>query len=192
VSVNITDLGLLKAVQGAKQTFGIKCSKMSGAVTVEIFRSALAAYGLRTSHRDVFILGVPVEFDLLIPRQGAVPRHSLIFDPSEVLAVLEVKNSGSFGDTTLAATRRAFELAHAANIRIYCAYVTLAERKGFRWAATRENIGADAYTLFWHTGTDARREYESSGDWSRLVDTLSTLSERAPSTRRSRRPENKI
>lgn len=173
----MTDRGILLAVQATKRSFGVKCSKMSGAVTVEIIRAALAACALRVSPRDVYVSGVPVEFDLLIPKHRASPMHGVIYHPREVLAVLEIKNSGSFGEGTLAAVRHSFELVRRANRRIYCAYVTLAERKGFKWAATKENIGADAYTLFWLTGSEARRTYEATGDWDRLANTLTTALE---------------
>jgi|HubBroStandDraft_6_1064221.scaffolds.fasta_scaffold668781_2 hypothetical protein len=44
-----------------------KCGKFAGAATVEILKQALADEGLPTSVRDVFIKGLPVEWDIVVP-----------------------------------------------------------------------------------------------------------------------------
>jgi hypothetical protein len=46
----------------ACDAFG-KCGKFAGAATVEVVKQALADEGLPTSVRDVFIKGLPVEWD---------------------------------------------------------------------------------------------------------------------------------
>lgn len=125
MSIETSDHALLEAIQRSKQEFGVKCSKFAGAVTVEMLKSALIAQGIHMSPRDVFIKGVPSEIDILFPKRAAKPQHDLIYEPSDVLAVLEVKNAGSFGDATLAAIRRTFGRVQRANSAIYCAYVTL-------------------------------------------------------------------
>lgn len=153
----------------AKTDFAVKCSKLAGSLTVESLRRALEDEGIHLSARDVFIHGVPVEIDLLMPRPGAVPRSGLVYEPCDVLAALEVKNSGAYGAQTLESIRRAFGLIRAANPRILCVYVTLSERMGYRWAATDKNLGARAFTLFWHDGSRKGPSYRPSGDWSRLV-----------------------
>lgn len=163
---------ILTRVQAARQAFGVKCHKLAGSVTVEVLRSAFLDSGISVSPRDVFVRGVPVEFDLLIPAPTAAPADSLVYEPSQVIAVLEVKNAGSFGDATLTSIRRAFGLVRQANSRVYCAYVALAERKGYRWAATDANLGADTFTLFWHNGSEKARRYDPTGDWARLVNAL--------------------
>jgi hypothetical protein len=56
----------------ASEAFG-KCGKFAGAATVEIVKQALADEGLPTSVRDVFIKGLPVEWDLVVPRPLAEP-----------------------------------------------------------------------------------------------------------------------
>jgi hypothetical protein len=166
---------LLQGVEESKQAFGVKCGKFSGSVTVQLLRSALQEAGIDVSSRDVFIRGVSVEIDLLVPKRNATPDAELVYDPSDVLAAIEVKNSGSFGDGTLESTRKCFARIRAANPNIECMYVTLMERKGFKWAATRENLGADVYTLFWHSGSAKTRRYEATGDWARLVNSLNSL-----------------
>ncbi|HWP02656.1 MAG TPA: hypothetical protein VNL96_04305 [Gemmatimonadaceae bacterium] len=129
------------------------------------------------STRDVFISSVPIEVDLLIPNRVATPDYGLVYHPGDVLAALEVKNSGAFGEGTLKTVRRSFELIRAANPQIYCAYVTLAERKGYKWAATADNLSADVFTLFWHNGSSRDRRFEPTGDWSNLVNRLKSLTQ---------------
>lgn len=171
---------LLDSVGQARQAFGTKCSKFVGSVTVELLRAALLDMGIKLSLRDVFIHGIPVEVDLLLPTPAATSDYGLVYQPEDVLAAFEVKNAGAFGESTLSAVRRSFDLIRAVNPRIYCAYVTLAEREGYKWAATKKNIGADVFTLFWHNGSMTARHYKSSGDWSRLMDELKRLTVGGP------------
>jgi hypothetical protein len=134
----------------------------------------------------VFIHGVPVEIDLLIAKSDAVPVDDLLYQPHEVLVAFEIKNSGSFGDSTIQRTRYCFDLIQNQNPKIRCAYVTLAERKGYLWAIDDATIGGQAtagtggqttaatrprkaYTLFWHNGSLRNRTYEPTGDWERLI-----------------------
>ncbi len=49
------------------------CNKFEGHLAVETLKQALADEGIASSARDVFVKGVPVELDLLIPRIGASP-----------------------------------------------------------------------------------------------------------------------
>jgi hypothetical protein len=57
----------------------LDCRKFQGHVAVEIMKEALAAEGIATSARDVFIAGLPVEWDLLVPREGAEPCSMACF-----------------------------------------------------------------------------------------------------------------
>jgi hypothetical protein len=166
---------LRELVESGKQAFGCKCSKFAGALTVELLRSTLQERGFRASARDVFIRGVSVEVDLLLPTRLARPEQELVYQPTEVMAALEIKNSGAFGEGSLKSVRRSFQLILAANPRIYCAYITLAERKGYRWAATASSVGADVFTLFWHNGSNISPRYELTGDWARFVRKLKSL-----------------
>jgi hypothetical protein len=56
-----------------KAAFGAKCSEFAGAVAVQILRDALAEQGIPTSPRDVFVRGIPLEIDLVVPRPGRQP-----------------------------------------------------------------------------------------------------------------------
>ena len=88
---------ILELVNAAKKNFGAKCSKYSGAVSVELIRHALKSHGIETSSRDVFIKNVPVEIDFLVSKPGVLPGHGLLYQPEDVLAAFEIKNVGSFG-----------------------------------------------------------------------------------------------
>ncbi len=162
------DQELLDCIEEAKRTFRIKCPKYAGACTVEALRAALVAAGLPVSARDVFIRGVPVEIDLLIPRAQAIEVDKLVYDADDALVALEVKNSGSFGEHTLESVRRCFRLIRVASSNIECLYVTVAELQNYRWAATPANLEAGVYTLFWHNSARPRK-YEATGDWERLL-----------------------
>ena len=164
----MTDTEILEAVAHAKKSCG-KCAKFAGALTVEVLRRALEEEGICVSARDVFIQGVPTEIDLLVPRADVVAEHGLLYAPEDVLVVLEIKNYGSFGEPTIGKTKDDFRAIHQRNAQICCAYVTLEERKGYKWAVSDENLGFPTYTLFWHSGSGAKYTRHPTGDWERLL-----------------------
>jgi hypothetical protein len=175
----IDEWALFNQVATAKKFFGTKCSKYAGAVCVELIKNSLQQCGIATSSRDVFIDGVPIELDLLLPRYEAKAQYGLLYKPKDVLAVLEVKNSGSFGQSTIDRIKSNFEIICRSNPQIVCIYVTLTEGKTFRYRVTVDNIGADAYTLFWHVGAETNRRYEPTGDWAKLIDRLEMIAQAA-------------
>jgi hypothetical protein len=175
----MTEHEILAIVNNAKRKFGTKCGKYAGAVCAESIRAALRQHGVAASSRDVFIDGVPIEIDLVVPRPRAVAEHGLLYQPEDVLVAIEIKNSGSFGNATIETTSRTFATIRRKDSRISCVYVTLAERKGFRFAVTNENVGASAFTLFEHNGASKNREYKATGDWGRLIAHLSVLARRS-------------
>ena len=142
----------------------LDCRKFSGHVAVEIMKHALTEEGIETSARDVFIWGLPVEWDLLIPRDGATPMfNGLLYEPAQVKIAIEVKLSGICGGSkTLEGVRKNFELAKGVGVQ--CAYVALCDRQ--RQAATTEKLGWNAFNLTWSLGHERREE---TGDWSRLL-----------------------
>lgn len=168
----IQDRALLDRVLEDKTAFGEKCGKFSGALTVHVLRQALCQARLPVSDRDVFIRGVPIEIDLLLVRPSPDTAGRLLYEPKDVLVALEIKSSGSFGRPTIDKTRADFARIKAANPQIMCAYVALAERDGYPWAVTRKNLGHPAYTLFWHNSSVRCCQYESSGDWAKLLKAL--------------------
>lgn len=163
---------LLAAVNAAKAQFRVPCKKFSGAVTAQLLKQALEEHGIPSSARDVFIKEVPVEIDLLISKRGTTPEHGLLYRAEDVLVVFEVKNAGSFGESTIEKTGIDFQLVGASNPRIKCVYVTLTERRGYKWTVTEKNLGHPVYTLFWYRGSSVNRVDEASGDFRRLLDFL--------------------
>jgi len=87
------------------------------------------------------------------------------------LAALEIKIYGAFGEATRQRVRRMFRAITAANPRIFCACVTLLERKGYKWAVSEASLGFPAFTLFFHRGS-GWRGIEATGDWGRLLEEL--------------------
>jgi len=173
------DTDILEAVEISKKRFGPKCGKYSGALTVEIIRHALQKEGIRVSPRDVFLRGVPTEIDLVIPKRNISPRNRLVYEPSDILVAIEVKNSGSFGVATIQTVRKNSKLLKKANSGITYCYLTLAERKGFKWAVNDENAGCKTYTMFWHSGSGSKRLHESTGDWECFLKAIREIQKKA-------------
>jgi len=157
---------LVREARMASKGFQSKCRKFSGAVAAELLKRALEDEGVLTSARDVFIRGVPLELDLVIPYSGQEPTLDLLYEPEQVALALEVKKSGSFGERTLQAIHSNFEELGKFNVK--CAYVTLEERKSYRHKATKENLGGhECFTLAWHKASDG--PVEDTNDWNRLL-----------------------
>lgn len=156
---------IVRQARNASKDFRLKCRKFLGAVTTELMRKVLADEGIPTSARDVFIRGIPLEIDLIVPHRGEEPFLGLLYEPRQVAAALEIKKSGSFGEQTLQTIRNNFNLLH--QLKVKCAYVTLEERKSYRYAASEENLGFPCFTLAWHKDTDA--DVETTGHWEKLL-----------------------
>jgi hypothetical protein len=161
----MTSEDVANRVWDATEDFGTKCGKFGGAATVEVVRKSLAAEGIKTSVRNVFIDGVPVEIDLVIPRPGARSTlNGLLFKQQEAAVVLEIKKSGSYGRNSLRSVRDNFKLFGSKGIR--CAYLTIEERQTYRYRATPKNLGVSSvYTLYWNLRSDAH----FTTDWESLV-----------------------
>ena len=145
------------------------CRKFGGAATIGIVKKALAEEGIPTSARDVFIKGVPLEIDLIVPRRGAKPSlGGILYEPPEVAVALEIKKCGLIGKESLAAIRHNFRLLAAQGV--CCAYVTLEERKTYRYKATPENLGVPGcFTLHWHQKETGTERFRTTKDWARLI-----------------------
>lgn len=163
---------IVEKARKAKKDFGAHCpKKFAGAVVVEILRAALNDEGILTSPRDVFVRGVPVEIDLIVPYKGEQPCLGLLYEPNHVAVALEVKKSGLFGEHALTTIRSNVAWLREAGIR--CAYVTFEERQSYRWKATTENLGVPCFTLAWHEKTDG--PLQPTQDWEHLVAFLREL-----------------
>ena len=163
---------ILKKIEGAKKDFGPKCSKYIGALTVELIRDEFKREGFAVSDRDVFIKGLPIENDLMIIKPHSKPQNRILYDNKDVLAAIEIKSRGSFSKSTMEVIRKNFDLIKRSNKKIRCLYVALSERKTYKWKVTEENINSPAYTLFWHSGSEENMHFESTGDWTRLVNDI--------------------
>jgi hypothetical protein len=53
----------------------------------------------------------------------------------------------------------------------------MSERQSYKYKATEEKLGFPVYTLAWHHGPDENRKYETTGDFSRLVSELASISQ---------------
>jgi hypothetical protein len=147
------------------------CNKFEGHLAVEILKRALADEGIATSSRDVFIEGLPVEWDLLVPHAGASPSfNGLLYKPTQAKVAIEVKLSGLCGSKVkaLSAIRGNFELARRAGV--HCAYVAFCDHES--GCATDGNLGFPCFNLTW---SHKPRPREDSGDWPRLLEFLRAL-----------------
>ena len=154
-----------------EDNFDETCRKFSGALTVELIRQRLKKIGIPVSPRDVFIKGVPIEIDLLIPKPGARPGHNIIYEPEDVVAVLEIKYRGAFSREARDATRDNFRKIKRHNERIQCIYLAVTETRGYKWAVYQKDLGFPAYTLNWWSNTT--KKHTQSRGWDKLVDRLS-------------------
>lgn len=168
----MSDKYILDNYKKAKENFGSKCSKYRGTLTVELIRQALKKEGFIVSERDVFIKGIPIENDLIISKVGSKPENRILYNKEDVLAVLEIKSRGIWGKSAIDRIRKNFDLIKSNNKNIKCLYMTLSDRKSYKWKATEANINSPAYTLFWHTGPENKLRFEPTGDWTRLVSTI--------------------
>lgn len=170
------DTDLLNEFLKAKESFGTKCSKYLGTLFVELVREALVEEGIEVSRRDCFIKGIPVEIDLLIPRQGTSPQHGVLYKPQDVLIALEVKAHGAYGEPAVSGIKKNFLAIQENHDKLRCFYITLMDRKGYKWSITDESLGFPAYTLFFYSGN--QEDCESTGDWKRLLSDIKSVVER--------------
>jgi hypothetical protein len=162
---------IFQEVEKAKRSFGIVCNKFSGALTVEVIRKRLEGHGFCVSSRDVFIKGVNSELDLLIVKKSAVPRQDIIYEPSDVVCALEIKNHGAFGEKTTIDIKKSFGEVKSKNPDILCCYITLLERETYKNKVTPEKLGYPAYTMFYYKG----KNRWATGDWEKFLVGLKTL-----------------
>ena len=163
---------ILETVSRATEEFGIKCKKFSGAITVELIREALLEEGFSVSERDVFINGIPIEVDLLIAQKDISPVNRIQYKPEDVLVVFEIKGRGTFGENSIKSIFNNFKIIKQNKESIHCIYVTLSDRKSYKWKATAKNINAPVYTLFWNSGPENSMKFNPTGDWKRLIKDL--------------------
>lgn len=160
------------------------CTKFVGALTIEILRKELRKLGLNVSGRDVFILGIPNELDLLIPKRDKNPEENLIYNSNDVLAVLEIKFRGSYGKDRKGRTpteklKMVFDSIREKNNGTKCFYVTISENERHKYRITEGDLGHACFELFTRTSSlesaRNRGKLKITGDWQRLIQTLQRL-----------------
>ncbi len=168
---------LFSLLKQGKQSLGVQSKKFTGALVIEILRRAFEERGIEASRPNVYLKGLPFEVDLIIPRRGANLEFEILYSPADVLAVLEIKTSGLFSKEDSPRIGSVFRDIQSMNPSIFCAYVTMSERQSYKYKATEEKLGFPVYTLAWHHGPDEDRKYETTGDFSRLVSKLASISQ---------------
>ena len=160
---------IVKNVRKAKEDFGPGYpKKFGGAATIEILRSALREEGIDTSRRDVFIRGIPLEIDLIVPAKNSTPWLNLLYDPKDVAVALEVKKLGAFGEQGRDKIRDDFACLRKAGVN--CAYVTFEDRENYRWRPTKETVAFPCFALAWHKVINGPLEQTKDDEnWEALV-----------------------
>jgi hypothetical protein len=144
-----------------------RMTKLTGSLCVEVVREYLTKSGIPVSPRDVFIAGIPDEIDLIIPRRSAQPKHGVIYEPSDVAGVLEVKYSGAYSRDVVSDLCERFTRIVSICPDVSCAYLTVCENERFKERVTTERLKFQAFTLYWVNRNSA---VERIGDpWESVV-----------------------
>jgi hypothetical protein len=147
---------------------GCNCKKLLGAATAQTIRMHLIKHGFNVSQRNVYIKGIPNEFDLLLLKRG-VSNHMLIYPPDEILAVFEVKFRGSFGRPTIDGLIDVCKKIKDANRKISCLYITVLEGKTYKNKVTYANSGWNTFEMFYYKGDIVTGPKEDTKDWYKLL-----------------------
>jgi hypothetical protein len=139
---------LVERVRKAKTDFGdYYPKKFGGAAAIEILRVALREERIETSRRDVFIRGIPLEVDLIVPRKGAKPWLDLLYEPQHVVVALEVKKYGVYGEKARDKLKKNFASLWKKGVN--CAYITFEDRESYLWRPKEEFLGFPCFALAW-------------------------------------------
>lgn len=162
---------IVERARKAKQDFGDGYpKKFGGASVIEILRDELGKIGIATSQRDVYVRGIPLEIDLIIPRKTAKPWLKLLYEPNEVAFALEVKKTGSFAEVGRNKIKDDFTCLKRAGIR--CIYISFEERENYKWRPkkTARKFNYPCFNLAWHKKSNG--PLEPTGDWEKFVSSL--------------------
>jgi len=150
-------------------------TKAIGAVTNEVIRQHLVQKGVLVSNRNVFIDGLPTEWDLIVHRAGAVPEVGCVWSPADVLAVIEIKYSGLYDHEAIQRLNDTFLRLTQKHPHIKPFYFTLMETTSARDKVTDETLGCRALTLHWHRQRKGKYVYNITNAWELLVSNLQNL-----------------
>ncbi len=147
--------------------------KATGALAVEVIRKHLLKAKIPISPRDVYIKGNPTEIDILVPRPGVRPYLGVIYNPEDVIAVLEIKYSGVYSQDSSRNIADTFRALKALNQHMKCVYLTVCENKDLSYRVTSKKLGFQAFTLCWVNST--RTNVKPADEWQAVVDYLGAL-----------------
>lgn len=161
---------IIKLVKEFGDFAGKQMRKVTGAIAVQVLRQHLDRNGVSVSDHDVFIKGIPIELDLVVPRREAELECGILYRPQDVAAVLEVKYSGIYSKESLAAIKKNFDYIREKHQHICCTCVVVLERESFPNKATEANLGHPVHTLHWWSGR--RENAKQTGEWETLLTRL--------------------
>jgi len=145
-------------------------TKATGAVTNEVIRKLLQDEGIKVSLRNVFIEGFPTEWDLIIAKEGTEAELDCIWQPTDVLAVIEIKYSGLYDNSAVQRLNQTFLQLTSKHPHIKPYYFTVMETQNARNRITDQKIGGRSLTLHWWRSKNKKDEYIIRGDqWETLV-----------------------
>jgi hypothetical protein len=108
-------------------------TKFTGDIFVRIVSDLLKQQGFNVSEANAYILGYPIEFDLLILKQGAQPeKYTNAYNPADVQTGIEFKTRGMFGgknvlDNNISHIKNNFLMINAQYPNIKFVYLTFQE-----------------------------------------------------------------
>lgn len=94
----------------------INPKKLHGALTAELVREELTEYFIqhslpfKVSKQNVYIIGLATEFDILIVKIEAEPYLSVLYNPEDVVAIIEVEMTGLIATGILTVADRVYDL----------------------------------------------------------------------------------
>lgn len=147
--------------------------KFIGAITIELLRRELIKEGFNVSNRDVYIEGVNHELDLLILKAKERAKENLLYNPSQVVAIFEIKFSGIYSVSDIDNIKKAFSSIKKINREIKCVYLTVSEMINFTYYHKERKLG-DFNCFLFKRDTDLERaikenRLKATGDWDKLI-----------------------
>ena len=148
-----------------KNDLNIKSKRIIGTLFARLLKEKFEKYGFKVSEPNVLIVGVENELDLLIIRKESKSELDLIYQPSDVLAVFELKGFGIMSGDSINKIKNVFDKIININSKIFCCYLTLKEQKNYKYEVTKEKLGHSAYCLF----KKDKGLFIPTGDWNKFL-----------------------
>jgi len=183
------------AAQRGEELSSWEKGETSGKATEDVIRDQLLKKGFNMSKTRVQIYPLKKEIDLLLLKPRIDPTK-LTYSPDEVDTILEIKNNAVTDQTKR--TRKNFDQLKAIAKNVRFAFVVLSERITYLHRVTSERLGYPVFELIsrrrsagrWMesrseilveykrtTRNDERSMWET-GQWSKLIDYLSSKNEK--------------